>query len=213
MKLPQSIQTKQTTRLFNGKYKYKIVIVSKASSWFRGGDLVNVKKNISTVSVSTVQWVKKITPQDVDYALKLVTSMTPMSDYTIRVESPYINFYTNTEKDVEKLAKVDANNVKYVCLPAPGSESDLDLKKIIVKNIDHEFRVTMGRTRQNYTNFVQWGESKPDKIRLPKRAKNQLSKDGSWGGYYFYVKDEKTLTMVKMFVGGDIQTVEHCVKS
>lgn len=211
MKLHQSIQTKQTTRLFNGKYKYKIVLVSKAAAWFRGCDLANVKKNMGIVSNSTVQWVKKLTPHDMDYVLKLVTALTPMTDYIVRVESPYINFYTNTEKDIEKLAKVDPTVVKYVCLPSPGSETDLELNKIIVKNIDHEFRVTMGRTRQNHANFVEWAEDK-DKLRLPKRAKQELAKDRSWGGYYFYVKDEKTLTMVKMFVGGEIQCVERCVK-
>ncbi len=212
MKLAPSIQTKQTVRLFSGKYKYKIVIVTKAASWFRGADLANVKKSISTINTFKAPWLKNVTDQDIDYVLKLVAAMTPMTDYTIRVESPYVNFYTNTEKDVEKLAKVNTSNVKYVCLPAPGSESNLDLKKIIVKNIDHNFRVTMGRTRQNYASFVQWCETHPDKVRLPKRARHELAKDRSWGGYYFYVKDEKTLTMVKMFVGGDIQTVEHCVR-
>ena len=43
MKLHNSIQTKQTTRLFNGKYKYKIVLLSKAASWFRGGDVEKIK--------------------------------------------------------------------------------------------------------------------------------------------------------------------------
>ncbi len=211
MRLHQSIQTKQTTRLFNGKYKYKIVLLSKAASWFRGGELANVKKNIGIVAASSIPWVKKLTPQDIDYVLKLVTALTPMTEYIVRIESPYINFYTNTDKDIEKLAKINPEFVKYVCIPSPGSESELELNKIIVKNIDHEFRVTMGRTRQNHSNFVAWAADK-DKLRLPKRAKNELAKDRSWGGYYFYVKDEKTLTMVKMFVGGEIQSIERCVK-
>jgi hypothetical protein len=98
-----------------------------------------------------------------------------------------------------------------VSCPAPGSEKNLDEKKIIVKNLDFEFRVTIGKTTQDYINFLNWCDNK-DKIKLPNRAKEQLAKKRSWGGYYFYVKDEKTLTMVKMFVGSCIQAVERCVK-
>lgn len=212
MKLPQKIQTKQTVRLFNGKYKYKIVLLSKAASWFRGADLANVKKCISSAPNSNMLWVKKLDTTDINYSLKLVTALTPMSDYMIRVESPYINFYTNKSEDIEKLAKINADNVKYVCAPMQGSESDLDMQKIIVKKLDYNYRVTMGKTSQSYSNFVTWAEDKPEKIKLPKRARSQLTKSKSWGGYYFYVKDDKLLTVVKVFLGGDIQHVEQCVK-
>lgn len=208
MKLPQSIQTKQTVRLFTGKYKYKIVLVSKAAGWFRGAKLDNVKQNIANVDLI---WSKKLNADDRTYALDLATAMSTMSDYVIRVESPYINFYTNNEKDIETIAKINALGVKYISLPAAGSESSLDDNKIIVKNLDFDYRVTMGRTRQNHFSFVEWCKDK-DKIKLTKRAASQLSKDASWGGYYFYVKDDKTMTMVKMFVGGAIQAIERCVK-
>ena len=213
MKLSPSIQTKQTIRLFNGKYKYKIVLLSKAASWFRGGDIENVKKSLANLNNSSAIWTKKLSTTDIDYVIQLISTMSPMSDYLVRVESPYINFYTNTNKDIEKLAKISGSNVKYVCLPAPGSESLLDDKKILVKNLDYSYRVTMGRTRQNHSNFVNWCEDKKDRVRLTKSASKQLSKDSSWGGYYFYVKDEKTLTMVKMFLGEGINLVESVVKT
>jgi hypothetical protein len=212
MKLAQSIQTKQTVRLFNGKYKYKIVLVSKASSWFRGGDLDQAKMHLQSKDLTTVpMWAQRLTDFDTDYAIKVANLMKKMSDYVIRVESPYINFYTNTESNIAKLANIDTNCVKYVSYPAPGSEKNLDEKKIIVKNLDFDFRVTIGKTKQDYINFLNWCNGK-DKIKLTNRAREQLAKQHSWGGYYFYVKDEKTLTMVKMFVGSCIQTVERCVK-
>jgi hypothetical protein len=212
MKLPLSIQTKQTTRLFNGKYKYKIVLVSKAASWFRGANLESVKSNAAVIDrKSQPIWAQKLSHDDVDYVNHLVNTMEKAPDFIIRVESPYINFYTNNVTDIEKLAKIKETSVKYVSYPAPGSESDLDNKKIIVKNLDFAYRVTMGKSKQNYSNFLQWCEN-IDRVRLPKRARLQLARNTSWGGYYFYVKDDKTLTMVKMFVGGNILSVEHCVK-
>lgn len=214
MKLPSSIQTKQTIRLFHGKYKYKIVLLSKAASWFRGNDhLTNVKKGLATADASPSSWVRKLTSADKSYVLKLLAAMTPMTDYSIRIESPYINFYTNNDSDVEKLAKIDSDHVKYVCLPAPGSESLLDDKKVLVKNLDYAYKINMSRTRSNHSNFVTWCADKTDRIRLTKTAKRNLSRDGAWGGYYFYVRDDKTLTMVKMFLGEGIGNIESVVKA
>jgi hypothetical protein len=212
MKLALSIQTKQTTKLFNGKYKYKIVLVTKTASWFRGADLEHVKTMTAVQDMSThAHWARTITTTEIEYAVKLTSAMQKMTDFIIRIESPYINFYTNNKADIEKLAKVNVDSVKYVSVPTPGSEANLEDKKIIVKNLDYDYRVTMGRTRQNYNNFLQWCSGK-DKVKLTKRASSQLSKEHSWGGYYFYVKDEKSLTMVKMFLSSNIQNVEQCVK-
>ena len=122
-----------------------------------------------------------------------------------------IFFHTSKFIDVEKIAKIDSDRVKYVSLPNAGTETVLDNHKVIVKNLDFDYKVTMGRTRQNFSEFVAWCEDK-DKIRMPKRAKRDLSKSACWGGSHFYVKDDKMLTMVKMFVGGYIHSVESVVK-
>ena len=213
MKLHSSIQTKNTTRLFNNKYKYKIVLRLKTASWFRGADLDNVRENISQQDAERKPtWVKQLTKDDYSEALSVYTTLKKFTDYQIRVESPLISFYTNDQTQIEKLGKLNPSIEKYVSLPADGTESVLDEHKVIVKNIDYAYKVTMGRTKQDFSNFVPWCEGK-DKIRMPKRAKKDLSKNSCWGGSHFYVKDDKTLTMVKMFVGSCIHSVESVVKS
>jgi len=213
MKLHSSIQTKNTTKLFNNKYKYKIVLRLKTASWFRGADLDHVMENASQQGVEKQPtWVKQLTKEDYAEAVALCLVLKKFSDYQIRVESPLLSFYTNTESQIEKLAKLNPLLVKYVSFPEQGTESILDEHKVIVKNIDYAYKITIGRTRQNFSNFVEWCEGK-DKIRMPKRAKKDLSKNNCWGGSHFYVKDEKTLTMVKMFVGNCIHSVESVVKS
>ena len=212
MKLAPSIQIKQTTKLFNNRYKYKIVLVSKAAAWFRGCDFDNVAKGLQDqANPAAGAWIVKLTPLEQTYTLSLLISLKKFKDYELRIESPFISFYTNTAVDIEKLANIDVDRVKYVCLPAAGTDSMLDEGKVIVKNIDFAYKVTMGRTRQDFSEFVKWCEGK-DKIRMPKRAKADLSKSKCWGGSHFYVKDEKTLTMVKMFVGGFIHSVESVIK-
>lgn len=205
MKFPPSIKTKYTTRIFNNKYKYKAVIISKGSSFFRGNNLDFVKESLKLNN--------KLSQEDQAYLLKLYTFLKKSNDYNIRVESPLLSYYTNNAVDLEKIVKLDPTRIKYISYPQPGSETILDNKKIIVKNLDYEFKVTMGATRQDYHSFLNWCEDKQLKVKLPKRAQKQLGRDRSWGGYYFYVKDEKTLTMVKMFLGGYIQSVEQLVKA
>lgn len=212
MKLYPSIQIKQTTKRFNNKYKYKIVLVSKAAGWFRGGDFERVAEGLQSQSDANASpWSIKLTADEQHYTLSLLTTFKKLTDYEIRVESPFISFYTNTAGNIEKIAKLDSERVKYVSLPVDGTEAILDQGKIIVKNLDFGYKVTMGRTRQNFSNFVEWCEGK-DKIRMPARARADLSKNSCWGGSHFYVKDEKTLTMVKMFVGGFIHSVESVTK-
>jgi hypothetical protein len=212
MKLAQSIQTKQTTKLFNNKYKYKIVLVSKAAGWFRGCNFERVTEGLLLqTSPDADKWLIRLTPDEQLYTSWLKEALEKLSNYEVRVENPFISFYTNTKEDIEKLAKLDSDRVKYVCLPTTGTENILDQGTIIVKNLDFAYKVTMGRTRQNFNEFVAWSEDK-DKIRMPKRAKRDLCKSACWGGSHFYVKDEKTLIMVKMFVGGFIHSVEPVIK-
>ena len=211
MKLYQTIQTKQTTKLFNNKYKYKIVLVCKSASWFRGCNFDYVNERLLAQPLEKDPWIAKLTTDEIYYTTKLCELFTKLTDYEIRVESPFISFYTNNDKDVEKIAKIDSEHVKYVSLPKTGTEAVLDNHKVIVKNLDFDYKVTMGRTRQNFSDFVAWCEGK-DKIRMPKRAKRDLCKSNCWGGSHFYVKDDKMLTMVKMFVGSYIHSVESVVK-
>jgi hypothetical protein len=188
------------------------VLVSKAAGWFRGCDFEHVDEKLVNQPVEKDPWVTKLTQDEIYFTAKLCELFKKLTDYEIRVENPFISFYTNNTTDVEKIAKIDSGRVKYVSLPKAGTEAVLDNHNVIVKNLDFDYKVTMGRTRQNFSEFVAWCEDK-DKIRMPKRAKRDLCKSACWGGSHFYVKDEKMLTMVKMFVGGYIHTVESVVKS
>lgn len=206
MKLPQTVQTKYTTRVFNKKYKYKIVILSKGAGCFRT-DTSDIEK-IDDINPTLL---RSCTDDDKKFIINLISTLKKIDDCSTRVESPYINFYTNSAASIEKIAKVDYSRVKYVSFPEPGTEETLDKGIIITKRLDYAFRVTMGPTRKSYIDFLTWAEDK--RIKIPKTAKKQLAKDRAWGGYYFYVKDDRLLTMVKMFLGSDIQSVESVIKS
>lgn len=196
-----------------GKYKYKVVLVCPVASWFRGNNLEFVVSKLAELDagVNHPAWLKLKGPEDKEYCHKLYRMMRDTVGYELRIEHPFINFYTDTPAHVEKLAAIDEYRVKYVSMPNKANPA-LEAGKVLVKKLDFDYKVHMGRTRQDYKNFVAWAENN-DKLRLPKRIKTDLSKSRSWGGGFFYVKGEQTLTLVKVFVGSDINKIESVIKA
>ncbi len=131
MKLPKSVLIKETVSLFANKYKYKIVLVCPVAGWFRGNKLDYVLEKLNEGNFPS--WVKIKSKEDLEYCFKLRDLMTTLGDYELRIESPRINLYTNDNTTVEKLASLDEQRVKFICLPnrnSPVLEKEL-LDRII----------------------------------------------------------------------------------
>jgi hypothetical protein len=195
------------------KYKYKIVLVCPVANWFRGNDLDHVllKLNELSQTKNPAAWIKIKGPDDEEYCRNLHTSMKNLVDYELRVEHPLINIYTNNTQHLESLSALDASRVKYVSIPNKNNP-DLVSNSVIVKKLDFDYKIHMGRTRQEYNNFLKWAENNK-KIRLSKKLIRDLGKSSSWGGSYFYVKGESNLTMVRVFLGSDIAKIESVIKA
>jgi hypothetical protein len=204
MKFLKSHNIKYSTRLFRGKYKYKVVFTSGVAGWFRGSsadDIINHHDN------NDYYYSRKASSSDKIHAKKLGELLKKIDNWAARVETPCVSLYLDTEQDLEKVVTNCKSRVKYVEIPDPKSEDLLAEGTVLVKKLDFKFRVSLGASNQNHSNFVQWCENNP-KIRMPKRAKRDLNRDSNAGGSFFYVKDEKVLTMVKMFLGRTITKVE-----
>lgn len=216
MKLPKLVPIKETTSLFAGKYNYKIVLICSAAGWFRhkNYDFTYAKLSEITSADYSNRWLKIKNDQDLKQCFILLDALKSLDIdlYDIRVESPRISLYTNETKYVEKLAALNTANVKFVCIPGKTIQK-LDPGKVVVKTLDYNYKVYLGTIRKrNHSTFIEWAE-KNSKIRLTKKCKKDLKLDSSWGGSYFYAKDDKTLTMVKMFLGADISRVEQVIKA
>lgn len=211
------MQYKTTNQLFKGTYQYKIVLVCAGASMFRGRDMAQTLSLLKQVDLAKAKnngyirySVSIKTQEDLDYALSLQKCLSKSTDYDIRVESPYISFYTNNKKDVDNLIKLDANKVKYVCVPPENAI--LETGTIILPKIPFEYKVTMGKTTQNYSAFITWAESN-SKVRVTKSCKKELARDRSWGGTYFYITGDNNLLLAKMHLGGSINKVERIIKA
>jgi len=212
--------TKTTKRLFKGIYHYKAVLIVAGAGWFRGGkwdDALQHIKNIDLQSNRVVghtylrPWQSGFkTQEDVDYALSLQALLRKLSDIDVRVETPWITVYTNTKSNVDALIKLNPEHVKYISIPAKNIVLEEDT--IILPKIPFDYRVTLGKTTQEHSAFIEWAE-KNSKVKMSKSCKKELSRNMSWGGSYFYISGEKNLLLAKMHLGGSINKIERIIKA
>jgi len=207
MKFLKNYNVKYSTKLFQGKHKYKVVFTTGVAGWFRSGTADSVLDHYQN---NDYYYARKASLNDKTHAKKLGELLKTIDIWAVRVETPFVSLYLNTENDLEKIVQACKNRIKYIEIPDPKSQNLLAEGTVLVKKLDYKFKVSLGVSNQNYSNFVQWCENNP-KIRLPKRAKRDLNKDSNAGGGFFYVKDEKVLTMVRMFLGRTITKVENVV--
>jgi hypothetical protein len=210
---------KTTNRLFRGLYQYKLVIVCAGANWFRGGDMDGVLEQLKKVSISENTLKDRLlnyhrsnikTQEDLDYAFKLQSELKKLKDIEVRVETPWISVYTNSKSNIDKLIKLDESKVKYASIP-PAS-TPLGQDTIIMPKMPYDFRITLGKTTQNHSAFIDWAEQNK-KLKLTKACKRELSRDRSWGGTHFYITGDNNLLMAKMHLGGSINKVERIIKA
>jgi hypothetical protein len=209
MKLNPKIPIKRTKKLFLDTYSYKVVIISVFASVFRGNDLEHTAKKLSHYEKTRTvpHWVRHYVPTDRILASDILQLLASMTDYAIRVESPILSIYTNKLEDVKKITDELVNYVKYVSM----SENTLEKGTIYLKKIDFDYKVTLGSIRSPQDSLVKWCDNN-SKIRMPRTCKEQLELGWGCKQRYFYVKDDRSLIMVKMFLGSNIQRIDRVVK-
>jgi hypothetical protein len=170
--------------------------------------LIQLKKvDLSKPSDSWMRSVK--TQEELEYCFALQSQLKKLKNIDIRVESPWISIYSNSKSDIDAIAKVNTDNVKYIS--APNSNS-LEHGTILLPKIDFEFKVTLGKTSAEQSAFISWAESN-NKVKLTKTCKRDLAKDRSWGGTYFYITGDKNLLLAKMHLAGAVNKVERIIKA
>ena len=179
---------KVTKSLFKGKYQYKIVLVTPLASSFRNCDMdatfdLLTKTHVAFSSMPSDKPIisyRKLnvkTEEDFEYAFELQSQIKRMLDFDLRVENPWISLYTNSKKDIDAIIKLDANKIKYVCAP----DCVIEAGTIIMPKVPYDYRLTIGKTTQNYIAFVEWAEA-TKKVRLTKSCRKMLVNNRSWGG-------------------------------
>ena len=206
------MQFKTTKRLFRGTYQCKIVLVVSGASMFRNGDMDATLEKLNKITDLTAQprYNGIRSTEELEYAFKLHKQLSKLKNIDVRVETPFITIYSNSESDLMLLAKIDSTKVKYLSKPLPSTT--LESGTIVMPKMEYDYRVTLGKTSQEHSTFVQWAETN-QKIKLTKSCIRDLLRNRSFGGTHFYVTGDNNMLMVKMHLGGSINKVERIIKA
>jgi hypothetical protein len=189
-------------------------LVCAGAHFFRSNDLSDILAKLSEIDITSKKsnWRSNFikTQEDLDYAFKLHTALSKIQNIDLRVESPWVSIYSNNKKDIDMLAKLDPNNVKYICVPPKNSS--LTNNTVIMPKMNFDYRVTLGKTVQENTAFIAWASTNK-KCKLTKSCIRDLGKARSWGGTHFYITGDNNLLMAKMHLGGSISKVERIIKA
>lgn len=207
---------KITNKLFNGQYQYKVVLLCAGAALFRSADVEVIAKKLAEVDLdrNNTRVVYRNTSirtlDDLNYANNLLDTLRNLSDYSIRIESPWISFYSNKQADIDTLIALGEDHVKYVC--APPDDTKLEVGTIVMSKRDYDYRITLGRTTQTCDSFIEWADANSTKIQLTRGCRKDLLKPRSYGGSYFYLTGDNVLLMARMHLGSSITKVERIIK-
>lgn len=202
MKLPKHVKTADTSRLFYREFKYKIVFVTGNAFLFKLPD------HRFNFIISTRFY--GANSEEKDDLVRLKEMLQNENNCRIRTERALLSIYTNNQSFIEQLAKEVHLKIKYVSRPLPEAVVHLEQNKIITKTIDEKYKVVLNEKSNDFSSFIEWCKDN-DKVRISNQTIKRLLKNRRTEAF-FYVKDEKCLTLVKLMIGDTIRKIEEVTK-
>jgi hypothetical protein len=205
-------------KLFYGKYPYKLSLSTPLANWFRGGDLPYIRDTLDELQHQYNQnnrlvlhlWnrVVYIKTSDLYYAQKVYSHLCTGDSYRLRVEGRSLDVYSDNKDWLENLLlSVD-----------PIASEWWEPKHILQPNTiimgpsmkGWEYRITMGSDIP--AEFYAWMLNNLDKVKVGPKFKDALLRGYRYMyGYYFYVKNDRILSLVSLVLGKGISKIDKIV--
>ena len=219
---------RRTTKLHYGKYLYKATFVNTLAFCFasfrnsKSDKLSGVKLIISdlqlqydlnkAMEVDLWRTSKSVSVTEFLEAKQMLKLLENSSDWRIRVElGRHLTVYTSNETLIDELSK-DCG-AREIYKPEEGTENFLLLNidtAIVNKPPEYEYRVYL-KGNEIDPNFAKWFEANRDKSRIGEWTLKNIQSGYYTGGNYFYIKNDKVLTMIRMIIGHNIRHVEKLI--
>lgn len=209
----------ESTKLFYGRYPYKLVWNTPISGWFRGSDLKSIrnaldhlqrqynerkKMHISLWSRSVVVLISELHD-----AQKVYTYLNKETGYRIRVEGTEVSIYSECRDWLWSLCQSIPNSVTEWWEPTNPLQPNTVILSERLKG--WEYRITLGANVPK--EFINWAQKNLDKLRMGSVVKFQIKNHKSpyLSGYYFYVRNDKMLSLVSLILGSSIARIDKII--
>lgn len=232
MKLPLKwislMKQYESVKIYHGKYLYKIYLTNQLSSlfsshrqsWYTKGVLSDMQtKHDRGENLTMYRWRRdvRIHPAEFENAKLLQQLFSKYPDCRKRVEhGDRITIYTSNENMVNEIISNLYDCVKEIHRPKEGIEAFFaqNFGTAIVKSpTEYEFRVHLNGHPGIDPSFANWLTSNNDKCKVGEITLRNIQKGDSYriNNCYFYIKNEKVLTMIRMIIGANIRKVERLI--
>tara|TARA_B100002019_G_scaffold290815_1_gene309375 strand:- start:9891 stop:10556 length:666 start_codon:yes stop_codon:yes gene_type:complete len=155
---------------------------------------------------------RPITVDEFQDTLNLYNYLTSQdyNSYSLRVEQMNLNWYSNDEGQLDQLIYRFKKRIVSISKPTESQKNLLE-PNIILKPSKYEFKVTVGATVD--PNVAYWFEKNSDKVKIGSTFLECIKQGQYVKGFYFYVKNEKVLNLVKIVLGGEITRIDKFVNN
>lgn len=210
---------KKTKKLFYDKFVYKAAVITPLASSFRGGDLSSTRyqleyerdlmvKNGMDKKILGNSWNRKVVKlEEIERDLAAVVLFEGITPHHIRVESSTLSFYANDESFLDTLEELYGWDCREIWRPETEEIKEFLLnnpKTILRPEYSHKYKVTVNAIN-DATAFKEWADKIP-KLKVMPRNDYRI-------GGYFYVADQKTLSLCRLFLGDRIRRVDELCTS
>lgn len=221
----------ETCKLHYGKYLYKLVVHNSLNVIFRSefqkdNMLGHAREKIDALTEqfrkgaplmqSIYRTSREVTIDEYLDAKDIYTILKSHSDYKIRVApSSSLTIYSNDRDLLIKIMdKIRSFRIEFWEPSKDSLPLLLNTSNIIVVDnpTDYPIKVTLGNQKVN-SDFANWLKANTDKSKIGPVALDCISKSGWCSGYYFYLRDEKLLSLIMLLVGNNIRRVDKLVYS
>jgi hypothetical protein len=154
--------------------------------------------------------------------LEMVRSMLQEKKIKVRVEEPYVQFYSHTEDELKSVLNTFPehlrNRLHTIIVPKNEAEKQLLLENKILRKSrrdNYRYKVTFKDGRMNVNTKLQllnYLKSLGEEIKLPLAAERMLQNgySGFWG-VYCYTNDTSITTFINLICPGTISNVHEIV--
>ena len=213
-----------TSKLFYGKWPYKILCIVKESWKVKR---LGVEKTIEYCynpvnSFYINKW--RGTPTDLSRLLNFTHAMEPFlsKEIQIRAENSLFNIYCKDQTLYNDMVAQLDEFITEVHEPINTKELDYIVdngaKKVLCNQLPHkkyQYRIWLKTSfkQDARLNFSNWITNYGDRI-LPTKSTNKwlVSQSKFWGDQpNMYIKDSATLSMVGLYLGNNLQKVEEFI--
>jgi len=189
-----SVKYLETTKLWYNKYLYKVV-VHNPDAYRMGfaGRYSGLRLKLN---------------EEIEHLLEMIRE----DDCRTRGEGSHISVFTNNRNLIAEIENTFSDTVEEIWQPDPSLIHVLKQPNtILVKEpASHPIRVTLNDKRIA-RDFTQWIDANPDKVTVGDTAYRAIKRGWMVGGLYFYLRDDKILSLINLMIWDNIRRVDRLV--